>query len=148
MQVLKQSAWQQAQIESFLARCPWPMRLAVLDQAGKPRVCSLWSTLVDGQLWAVSHKNAKLNQLLKQNPDCGFEIGSNEAPYKGVRGQAVASIEALPEPKVLADLMHKHLQDEFGDFQQWLLARSDDEELIRLEIDWISAWDYQGRMQP
>lgn len=144
--VSRKSAWTAGEITDFLSRAVIPMRLAVNDTNGFPRICSLWFGVVDGHLVAVSHKKALITRLAQADNRCAFEIASNTEPYQGVRGQARVVIDSLAGQRVLPQLMEKYIGSRHPDLQDFLNRRLADEYALRLDIDWISAWDYSGRM--
>jgi hypothetical protein len=123
------------------------MRLAVNDPAGFPRLCSMWFDFDGESIIAVGHKNALLIQLLEKDGRCGFEIATNTEPYMGVRGQAVASIHKEQGRDLLPSLIEKYIADRHPDLQSWLMNRIDDEYAIKLKLEWLSAWDFSGRMK-
>ncbi len=144
--VKENSAWNEVEIREFLSMAVIPMRLAVNDASGFPRLCSLWFGFDGDSLVAVSHKNAYISRLLKKDGRCGFEIASNTEPYQGVRGQATASIVPYEGELVLPELIDKYIGARHPDLEEWLMSRVDDEYVIKLNIEWISAWDYTDRM--
>lgn len=144
--IKKHSAWDESEIREFLLTAVIPMRLAMNDANGFPRLCSLWFGF-DGQaIIAATHQKAFIAGLLENDGRCAFEIGSNTAPYQGVRGQAVASLDIEQGKQVLPELMDKYIGNRHPDLEDWLKSRMDEEYAIRLELEWISAWDYSDRM--
>ncbi len=83
----RKSAWNQKQLKEFLVSSKIPMRVSVLD-GDYPLVCSVWFEYLDGKLVIVSHRESKLAKVLVSQRKCGFEIASNNPPYRGVRGKA------------------------------------------------------------
>jgi nitroimidazol reductase NimA-like FMN-containing flavoprotein (pyridoxamine 5'-phosphate oxidase superfamily) len=144
--ILKNSAWDRLAITEFLNTAIIPMRIAVNDAAGIPRLCSVWFGYDGEDIIAVSHENAVLTKLLSRNAQCAFEIGSNTAPYQGVRGQARVELSSDLAEHVLQELMSKYLRQQHSGLQQWLTSRAPHEKVLRLKIDWLSAWDYSERM--
>ena len=146
LSVKKNSDWDEAEIREFLSMAVIPMRLAVNDSGGFPRLCSLWFGFDGEAIVGVSHKNAYISRLLLKDGRCAFEIASNTEPYQGVRGQAVATIVPYEGKLVLPELIDKYIGSRHPGLEEWLMSRVDDEYVIRLDIDWISAWDYTDRM--
>ena len=86
------------------------MRLAANTDSGFPVILSLWFLAKEGELFAVVHRDARIVKRLRANSRCAFEVSVNEVPYRGVRGQAVASIESQGAGALLqrsADLAHR-----------------------------------------
>lgn len=123
------------------------MRLACNSLDGTPTICSLWFFYSDGYLWAASHKNAHIIKLLQQNPQVGFEIATNDYPYKGVRGKATATLTKIDAADVLKRLIKRYLDNSNKALADWLISRSDDEYCIKLAPQQINAWDFSSRMQ-
>jgi hypothetical protein len=49
---------------------------------------------------------------------------------------------------VLAELLDRYQGGRATPLARWLLARADREVAVRIEIDWLTAWDYSARMAP
>lgn len=145
--VVSTSAWNIQAITDFLNTAQIPMRLAVNDDSGFPRICSLWFTFDGQHLLAATHEKALITGLLKADGRCAFEIATNTEPYLGVRGQARAHLVLEEGRAVLPQLISKYIGDRHPKLQTWLMGRVEEEYAIRLNIEWISAWDYSGRMQ-
>jgi uncharacterized pyridoxamine 5'-phosphate oxidase family protein len=146
MAVSSKSAWNTAQIEDFLHAQKTPMRIAVLDHDEFPMICSVWHQYHDEKIYAVAHKNSKLIKKLKAHPQCAFEIAPNEPPYKGVRGQAISVVSTFDSEDTLNQLLKKFLGEGYKDLQNFLQARSDDERVIELRLEKVTAWDFSKRM--
>lgn len=140
------SAWNAEGISAFLESAIIPMRLAVNDGNGFPRICSVWFVFDGSHILAASHEKALITRLLKRDERCAFEIATNTEPYRGVRGQARVALVEGQGQALLPQLIDKYIGNRHQRLQQWLLSRSDEEYLFRLEAEWISAWDYSGRM--
>jgi hypothetical protein len=141
------SAWELSRIEAFFVESVIPVRLAVVNESGRPLVCSLWFLYADGALWCATKASASVAKYLEQQPACGFEVAPESMPYRGVRGQGCATVlpdEGLP---VLLRLIDRYLGARDSEFAQWLAAQASDEVAIRIEPDWITAWDFSGRMK-
>lgn len=146
MQVSAKSAWNVVQIEDFLHTQKTPMRIAVLDHDDFPMICSVWHQYHEQKIYAVAHKNSKLVKKLTAHPQCAFEIAPNEPPYKGVRGQAVSAVSTLHCEETLNQLLEKFLGQGYQDLRSFLLSRSEDERVIELQLEKITAWDFSQRM--
>ncbi|MBQ0794405.1 pyridoxamine 5'-phosphate oxidase family protein [Zhongshania sp.] len=132
---------------AFLKEQYSPLRLAVIDSDGFPIVCSLWY-IVDGeQILCASHASAKIIRVLKNNPHCAFDVSVNNLPYCGVRGKAIATLAKDSNGLVLTKLIDRYVGDSQPSLKKWLLSRSADEYVIKLETKTLSSWDYGDRMQ-
>ncbi|CAH0991221.1 hypothetical protein SIN8267_01323 [Sinobacterium norvegicum] len=145
--VLAKSDWDLAAIEQFLRVQNTPMRIAVMDSDGFPMICSVWHQYRQGNIYAVAHKNSKLIRKLQQTPQCAFEVALNKPPYKGVRGQAVATIGEQDAASQLDDLLNRFIGDGYDQLRTFLSSRGEDERVITLTLGKITAWDFSGRMQ-
>jgi nitroimidazol reductase NimA-like FMN-containing flavoprotein (pyridoxamine 5'-phosphate oxidase superfamily) len=141
------SDWALAEIEQFLMSENIPMRIAVMDADGFPMICSVWHQYQQGKIYAVVHKNSKLIKKLRQSPQCAFEIALNHPPYRGVRGQAVASIDEQDAAGPLDELLNRFVGEGYQQLRTFLRQRSADERVVTLALGKISAWDFSARMQ-
>jgi hypothetical protein len=110
-------------------------------------MCSLWFLFDDGRLLAASHAKALLTRLLQNDGRCAFEIATNTEPYRGVRGQGRVRLIAGSAAEVLPRLIDRYIGDRHQRLQKWLLGRLDEEYTLSIEPEWVSAWDYSGRMR-
>jgi nitroimidazol reductase NimA-like FMN-containing flavoprotein (pyridoxamine 5'-phosphate oxidase superfamily) len=146
LKINKASSWNNEQVSAFLNETKIPIRLSCIDENGFPLVCSLWFRFEDKALWCATHQSAKIIELLKINPKCGFEIAVNDMPYQGVRGRGQVSLIKEQGKKVLEQLIERYLGNDESKLAQWLLSRAQDEYAIRIDIQELSAWDYSARM--
>ncbi|TFH32043.1 MAG: pyridoxamine 5'-phosphate oxidase family protein [Myxococcales bacterium] len=123
------------------------MRLAANTDSGFPVILSLWFLEEDGQLLAAVHRDARIANRLKTDPRCAFEIAPNEAPYRGVRGQAVASMTPEGASALLERLLDRYLGSGDSSLGRFLLARAEEELVVRLRPVRIASWDYGVRMK-
>ena len=142
----KTSQWNLTETTNFLSESRIPLRLACQGTQDFPLLCSVWYCYKEGAIWCASHESSHLIRLLKQNPNCGFEIGVNEPPYKGVRGQGVAELIREPAAEILADLIERYAIDPDSSLARWLTSRVAEEYAIRINIVRITSWDYTRRM--
>ena len=68
-------------------------------------------------------------------------------PYRGVRGQGRAELSRADGPAVLLRLIDRYLHSRDSTFARWLISRQQDEVAVRIEPDWLTAWDFSGRMR-
>jgi nitroimidazol reductase NimA-like FMN-containing flavoprotein (pyridoxamine 5'-phosphate oxidase superfamily) len=141
------SQWDHEKIVEFLQSAVIPMRLAINDETGFPRLCSLWFAFDGQNIVAATHDKALVTQLLKKDNRCAFEIATNVEPYYGVRGQARAELILEQGKAILPVLIEKYIAKRHPRLQKWLMSRINEEYAVRLHIEWISAWDYSDRMK-
>ncbi|MEH6592584.1 MAG: pyridoxamine 5'-phosphate oxidase family protein [Halioglobus sp.] len=139
-------SWKKAQIESYLGSITLPIRLSCVAADGFPRVVSLWFLYRKDKFYCVTHQSAKLVTLLKHDNRVGFELASDNPPYRGVRGQGIATMSALGEDPALQQLLQRYVGDLESDFSRWLLSRSEDELIISIAPHRLFSWDYRQRM--
>jgi len=142
----RSSVWQQPQIDQFLQDCVIPIRLACIHANASPLVCSLWYLYDDGVLWCATQRSAGVVAWLEQAPDCGFEVAPETMPYRGVRGQGKAVISASDGADILLRTIDRYVGSRDSDFARWLMAGLDTEVAIRIEPEWMTAWDFGDRM--
>lgn len=111
-------------------------------------MCSLWYLYDDGVLWCATQKKAAVVSFLKSEPNCGFEVAPEAMPYRGVRGQGLASLSVEHGAAVLQSLIERYLGDQESDFARWLLARAADEVAIKITPAFFTSWDFTRRMSP
>lgn len=145
--IRRNSSWSRDQITDYLDRSRIPIRIACNDDNGFPLVCSLWFVWREDELWCVTHEDSRLLQLLEHDNKCAFEIADNTTPYKGVRGQSRAQLDREAARFLLPQLIERYLGDTQSSLAKMLLGRIDEEVAIRLQPEWIVAWDYSTRMQ-
>lgn len=139
--------WTRREIDSYLARSRMPVRLACLGEDGFPRVVSVWFQYEEGVLQCATHRDSQLAAMLQRNPRVGFEVSTNEPPYYGVRGQGVAELSQEGGAQALQRLIDRYLDQSNVSLSRWLLSRSDEELLLRVEVQRFFSWDYRKRME-
>ncbi len=147
MPVSYKGPWRADDVDAYLQRSLYPIRLACVGADGFPRVVSLWFQYLSGTFYCVSHRGSALVALLRANERVGFEVSPNEPPYSGVRGQGMASLEDLGSDDTLDKLLERYLGGADSRLGHWLLARRAEEMLITIEPQRIFSWDYRERMQ-
>ena len=146
MAVTLKGPWNKDQVDRFLKRCQFPLRLACVGDDGFPRVVSVWYGFDGHSLRCVSHRSSQLVSLLQRSGKVGFELAPNEPPYHGVRGQGTARLGTDADGEVLGQLLQRYLGGTESKLGQWLLSRSEDEVLITIEPLRLFSWDYRERM--
>ena len=140
------NAWTKKEIYGYLNAAKTPIRLACIDKNNQPTICSLWFIFENGILWCASHKNSHIIKLLKSNKKIGFEISTNNYPYKGVRGKGSVELITIDADTVLNKLVNKYLDGTNQTLSTWLLSRSSDEYAIKIQPQSLSSWDFSNRM--
>lgn len=138
--------WTAQQVGSYLAETIIPARIAVLTPSGSPLVLSLWFLPRDGAIWCVCNKRARAIELLREDPRCGFEIASEIPPYRGVRGQGQAYLDAPEGPAMLELLLARYRIAAGSRLATMLRNESVNEVAIRIVPDWMTSWDFSARM--
>ena len=140
--------WSTQQLHAFLEKAIIPARVAVNTPAGAPLVLSLWFLPRDGAIWCACNKAARVVELLRENARCGFEIASEIPPYRGVRGQGTATLDAPGGAEVLAALLARYNIAASSRLATTLskAAANDNEIAIRIDPAWMTSWDFSERM--
>lgn len=138
--------WSRQQVTDYLAANTVPLRLSCVGEDGFPRVVSVWFRF-DGEVFqCVSHRSSQLVRLLEKDDRVGFEVGPNEPPYCGVRGQGRATLAPDTGGAMLTHLLQRYLGGTDSELAQWLLSRADGELLITIRPLRLFTWDYRDRM--
>jgi hypothetical protein len=133
-------------IEQYLKEIQIPLRLSCVSNAGWPVVLSLWYLFEDDYLYCATPKKAKVVAYLEQDSRCAFEIASDQPPYCGVRGRALATIDHDRGLEILERLLERYLGDTDNALARQLLNRSVAEVAIRLAPQRFHTWDFTDRM--
>jgi hypothetical protein len=139
--------WSPTEVRAFLDTSLIPMRLAANTGSGFPVLLSLWFNRDDDDLLAAVHRDAKIVKRLTDDPRCAFEIATNDPPYRGVRGQARATLDSEGAAELLERLITRYLGTTESKLGRFLMSRADEELIVRLRPRSIASWDYTERMQ-
>ena len=142
----RKGPWSSSEVERFLAETRVPLRLAVHGASGHPVVVSLWFVRAEQRLWCATQRRSRLASLLVRDPRCAFEVAPDAPPYRGVRGQALASLRDDRGEEMLGILIDRYLGDRSSRLARWLLDRAAGETAIALEPRTLVSWDYRERM--
>ena len=142
----RKGPWSDRDCRSYLDEARIPIRLACNGRSGHPVIASLWFAPLGSALWCATQRTARVVSLLEADARCAFEIAGESPPYRGVRGQAVATIEPARGEEILRRLIDRYLGNAESDFARWLLERTADEIAIRIEPTRIVSWDFTRRM--
>ncbi len=133
-------------LENYFAAAKIPLRLACTDEAGWPRVLSLWYLYEEGFLYCATPQSARVIAYLSANPRCAFEVAADQPPYCGVRGQALAVLDADRGLEILQKLLLRYLGSSSSPLAKKLLSRPTPEVAIRLEPQSTHTWNFTSRM--
>ncbi|MDZ7668943.1 MAG: pyridoxamine 5'-phosphate oxidase family protein [Gammaproteobacteria bacterium] len=139
------SAWNLAELESFLDQAVIPLRLGIADRAA-PLIVPLWYCYQEGTLWCATHQDAHVVRAVAEQPLCAIDISTNDVPYRGVRG--AGSVDVIPErgSEWIEVLVQRYLGGTDSKLAHWLLGRREEEVALRIEPHWLTSWDFSGRM--
>jgi nitroimidazol reductase NimA-like FMN-containing flavoprotein (pyridoxamine 5'-phosphate oxidase superfamily) len=135
-----------AEAQRFLRDTVVPVRLAGLTASGWPLVLSVWFLYHDGALWCASRPGARIVEHLERDARCAFEVARDAPPYRGVRGQARASVLRGEGSRLLGELIDRYLGARTSPLARRLLAAAADEVAIRIVPTRLATWDYTERM--
>ncbi|MFX0092313.1 MAG: pyridoxamine 5'-phosphate oxidase family protein [Candidatus Hodarchaeota archaeon] len=135
------------QIQTYLQEMKIPIRLACTLKNGWPIVLSLWYIYLEGKVYLATQKSAKVVSYLKSNPRCGFEVASDQPPYRGVRGIGTAKINEENGLEVLKKLLKRYLGGTDSPLAKKLLSRKSPEVAIEIEPTSFFTWDFTKRMK-
>jgi hypothetical protein len=138
--------WTGSEVRQFLAEARIPMRLAANTDTGFPVILSLWFLPEGDELLAAVHQDSRIAGRLAADPRCAFEVAPNEPPYRGVRGRATASLATDGASVLLERLLDRYLGSTDSSLGRFLLARAEEELIVRLRPSRIASWDYSERM--
>ncbi|MFK7915694.1 MAG: pyridoxamine 5'-phosphate oxidase family protein [Pseudomonadales bacterium] len=137
--------WTGTDIVRFLQEVRVPMRLSVTGPKG-PVIVPVWFEYHSDSLWCCSPDDSFLIDALRAHPQIAFDISTNDLPYQGIRGRGTAQCTATSGHAELEKLAKRYLTDLDNDLARWLLGRDDAEAVVQITIDWLSSWDFSGRM--
>jgi|TARA_B110001454_G_scaffold160620_1_gene150026 nitroimidazol reductase NimA-like FMN-containing flavoprotein (pyridoxamine 5'-phosphate oxidase superfamily) len=138
--------WSLETVQTYLGEVEIPVQLAALNNDNLPVLISLWFSYENNHIWCATQRDAHIVKLLIKNPSCAFQISSEHMPYKGVRGQATASIIESDGARILDTLVTKYLKESDSKFAKWLTSRKANEVAIQLDLVSMATWDFSGRM--
>lgn len=125
-----------------------PLRLATTTPSGRLWMLSLWYRFddADGVIECATSTDAAVVDYLEADPEVAFEISTNEVPYRGVRGNGLATVAPDPEKETLEALLVRYLGSTDTPLGRRLLSPERTE--VRIEIDprSIYGWDFRDRM--
>lgn len=147
-QIETRGVWNYSEVRGYLEKTKFPLRLATMTTKKYPLVTSLWFIPGDnGTLWCAVQRDSDVASNIQGDQRCGFEVGPNDIPYFGVRGQGRASLIPAEGEGILKTLIHRYLGETNKELSKWLLKRSSSETAICIYPAWYFSWDYRDRME-
>ena len=138
--------WLEPEIQRLLDETRIPVRLSCNGASGCPVLVSLWYLPEDGRLWCATQRSANVAKLLARDSQCAFEVSVESMPYRGVRGQGLATLHDDRGEEILLKLLDRYLGDSKSQLARSLLAQVATETAIAIEPKTIFSWDYTERM--
>jgi nitroimidazol reductase NimA-like FMN-containing flavoprotein (pyridoxamine 5'-phosphate oxidase superfamily) len=138
--------WLEPEIQRLLDETRIPVRLSCNGASGCPVLVSLWYLPEDGRLWCATQRSANVAKLLARDSQCAFEVSVESMPYRGVRGQGLATLHDDRGEEILLRLLDRYLGDSKSQLARSLLAQVATETAIAIEPKTIFSWDYTERM--
>ncbi|MFB6161227.1 MAG: pyridoxamine 5'-phosphate oxidase family protein [Haloferacaceae archaeon] len=139
--------WDSDGVAAYLDGARVPVRLACRTPAERLWMLSLWFRYRDGRIQCATAASADVVEYLRASDGVAFEVSTNEPPYRGVRGNGVATVEPDPEKALLRSLVERYLGGTDSDLARWLLREDREEVRIRVEPETVYSWDYTDRMR-
>ena len=138
--------WSLSDIGAYLDSAVIPVRLSAVSESGWPVVVSLWFLYEGETILCATRPTSRIAKLIEAGPRIGFEIAADLPPYRGVRGQGMASLRPDRDAVLLTKLVDRYLGPDDTPFRQWLLAGADDEVAVAIRPVRLMSWDYRARM--
>lgn len=154
--------WTAAGVADFLADTRVPLRLACNTASGFPLLASLWFVAeeTDGEtdretdretdggleLWCATQRDAHVASRLREDGRCAFEVSTEQPPYRGVRGSAVATLHDERGEEVLRRLLERYVGGSDAKIGRLLLERVETETALRIVPERLVSWDFTERM--
>ena len=135
------------EIQAYLDQSLIPVRLGCVTKSGWPVVLSLWFLYEKDGLYCASQQASKVVSYLATEPRCAFEVASDQPPYCGIRGQALASIQPELGQEILERLLLRYLGSLDKPLARKLLSHAEAEVAIRLEPVNLFSWNFDRRMK-
>lgn len=145
--VTRRGPWSESEIRNFLEEVTIPLRLAVTKPDGSLWIVALWFRYQDDYLECATGANADLVRFLEANQRVGFDVSTNEVPYRGIRGSGHVSLTPDTQLDLLRSLIRRYLGDTESTLAQQLLMTERDEVRIRIKPEAIFSWDFSKRMR-
>jgi general stress protein 26 len=139
----------ETEIEKFLESSRLNIQLATIDENGYPNIHPTWFYYDrdSEKLYVITQKTTKKIQNIRRNPEkIYFSIDDGNAPYKGVKGRAEASIsENIQKNVAIVEKMFlKYLGTPDHPLTETIIetVRNGTEVVVEITPRFFSAWDY------
>jgi len=139
-------AWSEAGVQAFLAETTVPIRLATNRPDESLWIVTLWFRYHDEGFECATWANAAVVRYLRNDSEVGFDVSTNEPPYRGVRGTGTASISRDEGKETLRALLERYLGGTESGLARWLLDDEREEVRIHVHPRQVYSWDYSERM--
>lgn len=139
--------WSKREIGEFLADRVSPLRLGCITPKGFPWIVCLWFLYRDESLWCATSSEARVVEYLKADPICGFDVSTNDIPYRGIRGNARARLVPDRGKTLLKDLLARYLGSTDTPLGRMLLSGDRSETAVEIVPETVFSWDFTERMQ-
>ncbi|SEO24553.1 Nitroimidazol reductase NimA, pyridoxamine 5'-phosphate oxidase superfamily [Halogranum amylolyticum] len=138
--------WSPEEVDRFLTETTVPIRLACRTPRDDLWMLSLWYEYEDGEFRCATGADADIVEFLQSTADVAFEVSTNEAPYRGVRGRGTASLGPDHDKTQLKTLLDRYLGGTDSTLAESLLAPDREEVKIRITPEKLYSWDFSQRM--
>jgi nitroimidazol reductase NimA-like FMN-containing flavoprotein (pyridoxamine 5'-phosphate oxidase superfamily) len=138
--------WSESDVEAFLRDVTVPIRIATHRPDGSLWMVALWYRYRDGGFECATSAGADLVAFLRSSPEVAVDVSTNRPPYRGVRGNGVASLAPDEDKRLLRALLERYLGGTDSELAGTLLDGDREELRIRIEPDELYSWDFTGQM--
>lgn len=139
--------WDEDAATAFLQGSTVPIRVATHRPDGSLWLVALWYRYREGGFDCATWANAHVVRYLRDDSQVGFDVSTNDPPYRGVRGNGTASLSPDADKAVLRTLVERYLGDAETPLVRWLLDDAREEVHVRIHPDAMHTWDYTRRMR-
>lgn len=139
-------AWTESQLDAFLEDSRIPIRLATHRWDGSLWMVALWYRYRNETFECATWANADVVRFLRNDSEVGFEISTNDPPYRGVRGNGTTAMSRDEDKTTLRALIERYLGGTESALASWLLDDDREEVRIRIHPHVLYTWDYTDRM--
>ena len=105
---------------------------------------ALWYRYRNGSFECVTPANAALVTFLRGGSSVAFDVSTNDAPYRGVRGNGGAALSPDKGRETLRALIDRYLGGTESPLAHWLLTDEGDMIRIRIRPNELFCWDYSS----
>jgi len=139
-------SWDADAVEEFLQSVTIPIRIATHRPDESLWVVALWYRYREGAFECATWANADIVRYLRNDAAVGFEVSTNDPPYRGVRGHGTASLAPDRDKAALRALLERYFGGTDSSLARWLLDDEREEVRIRIQPRVLHSWDYSDRM--